>query len=129
MRIEGDLIPVIEACIAGDLSTGEITWDPRAAVCVVMASQGYPGAYEKGKPIHGLEKVEMMPGVYCFHAGTAVKEGRYLTAGGRVLGVTGLGNGIKEAIETTYQAVAEITWEGVHYRKDIGKKALAWLEE
>ena len=127
MRIEGDLIPVIEACIAGDLSQATIAWNPRAAVCVVMASQGYPGAYKKGKPIHGLEKAEMMPGVHCFHAGTAVKEGTYLTAGGRVLGVTGLGQGIKEAIETTYQAVAEITWEGAHYRKDIGKKALARL--
>jgi len=127
MRIEGDLIPVIEACIAGDLSQATIAWDPRAAVCVVMASQGYPGAYKKGKPIHGLEKAEMMPGVHCFHAGTTVKEEKYLTAGGRVLGVTGLGQGIKEAIETTYQAVAEITWEGAHYRKDIGKKALARL--
>jgi phosphoribosylamine--glycine ligase len=129
MRMQGDLIPVIEACIAGDLSQAEISWDPRPAVCVVMASQGYPGAYEKGKAIHGLEKVAQMPGVYCFHAGTTVKEGKYLTAGGRVLGVTGLGQGIKEAIETTYQAVAEITWEGVHYRRDIGKKALAWVKE
>jgi len=129
MRMQGDLIPVIEACIAGDLSQAEINWDPRPAVCVVMASQGYPGAYEKGKAIHGLEKVAQMPGVYCFHAGTTVKEGKYLTAGGRVLGVTGLGQGIKEAIETTYQAVAEITWEGVHYRRDIGKKALAWVKE
>jgi phosphoribosylamine--glycine ligase len=129
MRMKGDLIPVMEACIEGKLSGVEIAWDSRTAVCVVMASQGYPGSYEKGKPIHGLEKAEMMLGVHCFHAGTAIKDGKYLTAGGRVLGVTGLGKGIKEAMELTYQAVSAITWEGVHFRKDIGKKALAWLEE
>jgi phosphoribosylamine--glycine ligase len=127
MRMQGDLITAIEACIAGDLSQAAINWDPGAAVCVVMTSQGYPGSYENGKPIHGLEKVEKMPGVHCFHAGTIIKEGRYLTAGGRVLGVTGLGQEIKDAIETTYRAVKEITWEGAHYRTDIGKKALAWL--
>jgi phosphoribosylamine--glycine ligase len=129
MRMQGDLVPVMEACIEGDLTGVEIAWDPRAAVCVVMASQGYPGSYEKGKPIHGLEKAEMMPGVHCFHSGTAIKDGKYLTAGGRVLGVTGLGTGIKEAMELTYQACAAISWEGVHYRTDIGEKALAWLEE
>ncbi len=119
----------VEACIQGTLANVEIAWDPRIALCVVMASQGYPGSYEKGKLIHGLEKVEQMPGVYCFHAGTKEEKGRYLTAGGRVLGVTGLGMGIKEAREVTYKAVSEITWEGVHYRKDIGQKALAWLKE
>ena len=129
MRMKGDLIPVMEACIEQSLADREIGWDPRIAVCVVMASQGYPGSYEKGKLIHGLEKVEQKPEVYCFHAGTKDEGGRYLTAGGRVLGVTGLGKGIKEARKITYQAVSEITWEGVHYRKDIGKKALAWVKE
>jgi len=129
MRMKGDLIPVMAACIEGTLAAVEIAWDPRIAVCVVMASQGYPGSYEKGKTIRGLEKVEQMPGVYCFHAGTAMKNGNYLTAGGRVLGVTGLGKGIKQAREITYQAVSEITWEGAHYRTDIGKKALAWVKE
>jgi phosphoribosylamine---glycine ligase len=129
MRMKGDLIPVMEACLEGTLARREIAWDPRMALCVVMASQGYPGSYEKGKLIHGLEKVEQMPGVYCFHAGTAIKDGQYLTAGGRVLGVTGLGKGITQAREVTYQAVSEITWEGVHYRQDIGKKALAWVKE
>jgi phosphoribosylamine--glycine ligase len=129
MRMGGDLVPVMEACIEGALAGEELSWDPRTAVCVVMASQGYPGSYEKGKRIHGLEEVEKMPGVYCFHAGTAAEKGKYLTAGGRVLGVTGLGKGIKEAMEITYRAVAQITWDGVHFRKDIGKKALAWLEE
>ena len=129
MRMGGDLIPVIEACIEGDLTGMEISWDLRTSVCVVMASQGYPGSYEKGKRIQGLEKVKEMDGVYVFHAGTAFKDGTYVTAGGRVLGVTGLGKGIKEAMAITYRAVSEITWEGVHFRTDIGKKALAWLEE
>jgi phosphoribosylamine--glycine ligase len=129
MRMKGDLVPVMEACIRGGLADLEIGWDPRTAVCVVMASQGYPGSYEKGKRIKGLERVEGMEGVYCFHAGTKVENGNYLTAGGRVLGVTGLGKGITEAMDTTYRAVAEITWDGVHFRTDIGKKALAWVKE
>lgn len=129
MRMKGDLIPVMEACIEGTLADVEIAWDPQTAVCVVMASEGYPGSYEKGKVIKGLDKIEAMEGVYCFHAGTALKDGNYVTAGGRVLGVTGLGKGIKEAMETTYRAVSQIQWDGVHFRKDIGKKALAWLEE
>ena len=129
MRMGGDLIPVIEACIEGDLTGVELSWDPRTAVCVVMASQGYPGSYEKGKRIQGLDKVESMEGVFVFHAGTALKDGKYMTAGGRVLGVTGLGKGIKEAMEITYRAVSQITWEGAHFRTDIGKKALAWMEE
>ncbi|MBN1254436.1 MAG: phosphoribosylamine--glycine ligase [Deltaproteobacteria bacterium] len=125
MRMKGDLVPVMEACIEGGLADREIGWDPRTAVCVVMASEGYPGSYEKGKTIKGLEKVEKMEGAYCFHAGTKVENGNYLTAGGRVLGVTGLGKGIKEAMDVTYRAVAEITWDGAHFRTDIGKKALA----
>jgi phosphoribosylamine--glycine ligase len=129
MRMKGDVIPIMEACIDGTLADMELSWDSRTAVCVVMASQGYPGSYEKGKRIHGLEQAAQMQGVYVFHAGTVVEagdDGHYLTAGGRVLGVTGLGKGITEAIQRTYQAVAAITWEGAHYRKDIGKKALAW---
>ena len=129
MRMGGDLIPVIEACIEGDLTGVEIAWDQRTAVCVVMASQGYPGSYEKGKRIKGLDKIKEMKEVFVFHAGTKVEDDEYLTAGGRVLGVTGLGKGIKEAMAVTYRAVSAITWEGVHFRTDIGKKALAWLEE
>jgi phosphoribosylamine--glycine ligase len=129
MRMGGDLIPVMEACIEGDLTGVEIAWDPRTAVCVVMASQGYPGSYEKGKRIEGLDKVNAMEGVFVFHAGTKVEDDHFVTAGGRVLGVTGLGKGIKEAMERAYRAVAEITWEGAHFRTDIGKKALAWLKE
>jgi phosphoribosylamine--glycine ligase len=124
MRMKGDIIPILEACIKGNLSQYQIEWDSRASVCVVMASKGYPGNYEKGKTIHGLKEVSQMKDVFVFHAGTALKDGQVITNGGRVLGVTGLGEDISRAIEKTYEAVKKIAWDGVHYRKDIGKKAL-----
>jgi phosphoribosylamine--glycine ligase len=124
MRMKGDIIPILKACIEGNLSRYKIEWDSRAAVCVVMASKGYPGDYEKGKPISGLKEVSQMEDVFVFHAGTAMKDGQVSTNGGRVLGVTGLGKDIPRAIERTYQAAQKISWEGVHYRKDIGYKAL-----
>ena len=124
MRMKGDVVPILEACIRGNLSQCRIEWDSRPSVCVVMASGGYPGSYDKGKVIDGLEEVGRMKDVFVFHAATASEEGRVVTSGGRVLGVTGLGEGIPEAIETTYQAVKKISWEGVHYRTDIGRKAL-----
>jgi phosphoribosylamine--glycine ligase len=124
MRMKGDVVPILEACIRGNLSQCRIEWDSRPSVCVVMASRGYPGNYEKGKVIEGLEEVDRMKDVFVFHAATASDGGRVVTSGGRVLGVTGLGEGIPEAIETTYQAVKKISWEGAHYRTDIGRKAL-----
>jgi phosphoribosylamine--glycine ligase len=124
MRMKGDIIPILEACMKGNLSGCEIEWDSRASVCVVMASRGYPGDYEKGKPIAGLKEVSKMEGIFVFHAGTALKDGQLVTNGGRVLGVTGLGKDIPRAIERTYEAVRKISWEGVHYRTDIGQKAL-----
>ena len=127
MRMKGDLVPILEACMQGTLSHHKIEWDNRAAVCVVLASQGYPGDYEKGKIIEGLKEVSQMEKVFVFHAGTILKDGRVLTNGGRVLGVTGLGEDISRAIERTYQAVKKISWEGVYYRTDIGQKALCWL--
>jgi len=129
VRMTGDLITVIDACIEGDVSRVPLEWDDRPAVCVVMASGGYPGAYDKGKIITGLENVQRLKDVHTFHAGTARKNGSYVTAGGRVLGVTGLGTTVREAIATTYRAVSMIHWEGVHYRRDIGAKALARLKE
>ena len=126
MRMKGDIIPILEACIHGNLSQQQIEWDSRASVCVVMASKGYPGDYERGKMIKGLKEVSQMKDVFVFHAGTDMKDGQIVTNGGRVLGVTGLGNDIEKAIETTYQAVQKISWDGVHYRKDIGQKALCW---
>jgi phosphoribosylamine--glycine ligase len=124
MRMKGDIIPILEACIKGNLSQYQIEWDSRASVCVVMTSKGYPGDYEKGKTIQGLKEVSQMKDVFVFHAGTAFKDGQMITNGGRVLGVTGLGEDIPRAIKKTYQAVKKISWDGVHYRKDIGRKAL-----
>ena len=124
MRMKGDIMPILEACIKGNLLGCKIEWDSRAAVCVVMSSKGYPGDYEKGKPISGLKEVSRMEDVFVFHAGTALKDDQIITNGGRVLGVTGLGKDIPRAIERTYQAVKKISWEGVHYRTDIGQKAL-----
>jgi len=127
MRMKGDIVPILEACIKGNLSQYQIEWDNRASVCVVMASKGYPGDYEKGKAIKGLKEVSQMKDVFVFHAGTGLKDGQIVTNGGRVLGVTGLGEDIPRAIERTYQAVKKISWDGVHYRKDIGQKALCYL--
>jgi phosphoribosylamine---glycine ligase len=127
MRMKGDIVPILEACMRGTLSQHRIEWDSRPSVCVVMASKGYPGDYEKGKMIRGLKEVSQMEGVFVFHAGTTSKDGQMITNGGRVLGVTGLGENIPRAIEKTYQAVKKISWDGVHYRTDIGQKALCWL--
>jgi phosphoribosylamine--glycine ligase len=124
MRMKSDIIPVLEASIDGNLSGMKVEWDPRPAVCVVMTSAGYPGNYEKGKEISGLEDAARVPGTFVFHAGTAFKGGKVVTAGGRVLGVTALGVGIQEAIQKAYEAVGKISWEGAYYRKDIGEKAL-----
>ncbi len=124
LRMKSDIVPVFEAVIDGYLDRVEIEWDRRAAVCVVMASQGYPGTYEKGKIISGLEEAAKIPNTYIFHAGTALKEGKIVTNGGRVLGVTALGNNIAEAINQAYKAVEKISWDGVYFRKDIGQKAL-----
>jgi len=124
MRMKSDLIPVLEATIDRKLSSLKVEWDPRSTVCVVMASGGYPGNYEKGKVISGLEEAAKVSGTFVFHAGTAFKEGQVVTNGGRVLGVTALGEGIRGAIEKAYEAAGKISWEGAYYRKDIGQKAL-----
>jgi phosphoribosylamine--glycine ligase len=127
MRMKEDIVPILEACMKGTLSQHRIEWDKRASVCVVMASKGYPGDYEKGKVIKGLKEVSRMEGAFVFHAGTALKEDQMITNGGRVLGVTGLGEDIPRAIEKAYQAVKKISWDGVHYRTDIGQRALCRL--
>lgn len=124
MRMKSDLVDLMEATIDEKLSNYVIDWDERAAVCVVMAAGGYPGAYEKGKVIKGLDKLENLDSVIVFHAGTKINNNSTVTSGGRVLGVTALGEGIKEAIENTYDSVNQIKWDGVYFRNDIGKKAL-----
>jgi phosphoribosylamine--glycine ligase len=129
MRMKSDLIPVLEATMDGNLSRLKVEWEDRSAVCVVMASGGYPGSYEKGKIISGLEEASRVPHSFVFHAGTGMKEGKIVTNGGRVLGVTALGDGIREAILRAYEAVGKISWEGSYYRKDIGQKALKRMEK
>lgn len=123
-RMKSDPVPFMAAALERGLGGMSIEWEPLASVCVVMASGGYPGSYEKGKPISGIVDADAMEGVKVFHAGTARDESGFVTKGGRVLGVTAKGEGIATAIRKAYEAVSTISWEGVHYRTDIGKKAL-----
>lgn len=119
-----DLVEAIETVIDGRLADCPIEWRPEAAVCVVMASGGYPGDYARGKEIRGIEAAESEEGVTVFHAGTRRVAGRMVTAGGRVLGVTALGADVRAAREKAYAAVAKIEFEGAHYRRDIAARAL-----
>lgn len=123
MLLETDLVEIMEAALAGRLSEIDIRWRPGAAVCVVLASGGYPGPYRKGYVISGLDDVP--PDVVVFHAGTSLEDGRVVTAGGRVLGVTAVAEDIPAAIARAYDAVERIHFEGMHYRRDIGQKALS----
>lgn len=122
--LETDLVDICEAVIDGTLDRQTITWADGAAVCVVMASGGYPGDFAKGKTITGLKDADNMPGVITFHAGTARVDGEFVTAGGRVLGVTARGDSIAAAIDRAYQGVDKIRFDGMHCRKDIGRRAL-----
>lgn len=124
MRMKSDIVPVLQACARGDLQQDAIDWHDKAAVCVVMASGGYPGPFAKGLPISGLDAVAALENVTVFHAGTKLLDGAVTNNGGRVLGVTGLGNTVAEAIDKAYQGVARITWQDVHFRTDIGRRAL-----
>ncbi len=125
MRMESDLLPVLEAVVDRRLHETEIKWRPEPAVCVVMASGGYPGAHEKGKVINGLSAAARMKDVMVFHAGTAIIGDKVVTNGGRVLGATALGKDISDAIARAYHVVEKIRWDGVHYRTDIGRKAIS----
>ncbi len=125
MRMKSDLVPLLLAVAEGDLAGKTIEWHDQAAVCVVMAAEGYPGDYPKGDIITGIEAAEEVAGVTVFHAGTMEKDGQIVTAGGRVLGVTARGEGVAAAIAQAYQGVARIAWRGVQYRTDIGRKAIS----
>jgi len=125
MQLESDLVEAMLATAEGRLEEVEIQWRGGAALCVVMASGGYPGKYRKGVPISGLEQVEQMQGVMVFHSGTRREEGQIVTDGGRVLGVTARGDTVAEAQRRAYEAVARIHFEGAHYRTDIGWRAVA----
>jgi len=124
-RLRSDLVDLIERACAGRLAGTTIDWDPRAAVCVVLAAEGYPGAVERGRPIDGVEALRAWQGGKVFHAGTKRPDGALVTDGGRVLGVTALGDTIEQAVTEAYAAVARISWPGMHYRRDIGQRALA----
>ena len=126
MRMKSDLVPIMEAIADEQLDGKMIEWHEQAAVCVVLAAGGYPGKYEKGAPITGLDRIDQLENVMVFHAGTKEESGKIVTAGGRVLGVTARGDSIKFAIKKAYQAVDLIDFKGMHYRKDIGKKALKY---
>jgi len=124
-RLKNDLVDLLEATMDGTLAQQNLTWDDRAAVCVVMASAGYPDSYEKGKEISGLDEFANAEDLIVFHAGTRAENGKTLTSGGRVLGVTALGSDVRAAREKAYDAVARISFEGAHFRRDIAAKALA----
>jgi phosphoribosylamine--glycine ligase len=123
-RLENDLVELLMACVDGTLEKVSLRWKSDAAVCVVMASGGYPGSYAKGKVIDGLETVDRLPNAKVFHAGTALKEDRVVTSGGRVLGVTAWADGVASARSAAYTAVQGIQFEEAHYRRDIANKAL-----
>lgn len=126
MRLKSDLLDLLEATVDGRLdSIAPLVWDPRPAVCVVMASEGYPGKYQTGRPIRGLEQAANVPDVKVFHAGTATAAGKVITNGGRVLGVTALGSTVAAAKLQAYTAVKAIRWDGAWCRKDISDRAIA----
>jgi len=124
MRMKSDLLEVMLAVCDGKLDEITLEWDSRPAVCVVMASGGYPDDYQKGKEITGLEEARQLEDVIVFHAGTAEQDGKIVTSGGRVLGVTALGKTIAEAQRRAYQAVDKIRFEGAYCRRDIANKAV-----
>ena len=125
MRLESDLVDLLQATVEGRLDRVEpLRWDPRPAVCVVMASEGYPGKYTTGHTIRGLDDADQLTDVKVFHAGTTLRDGQVVTDGGRVLGVTALGNTISAAKLQAYKAVKCIRWNGAWCRKDISDKSL-----
>ena len=120
-RLKTDLVDIIVACADGTLDQLDIQWSEETAACVVMASGGYPGSYQKGIEIHGLNENGQVDGATVFHAGTVKKDGKFYTNGGRVLGVTAMGKDLEDALAKAYAAVKTIQFDGAHYRKDIGK--------
>jgi phosphoribosylamine--glycine ligase len=124
MRLESDLVEAIEASTEGRVSEGDFKWSPDSSVCVVMASGGYPGTFEQGKRIDGLDQAEGIEGVKVFHAGSSKRDAAYYTAGGRVLGVTARARDLETAVARAYEACGKVSFAGAHYRKDIAGRAL-----
>jgi phosphoribosylamine---glycine ligase len=129
MRLNTDLVDILDAVIDERLDEITLDIDPRPTICVVMASGGYPGSYEKGKAISGLDAAAGVKDTFVFHAGTALQDGNFVNVGGRVLGITSLGETLQDAIDKAYKAVEMIQWDGCYFRRDIGQKALRRREE
>jgi len=123
-RLESDLVEIFEALTIGTLDRIRVRWSPNVSVCVVLTAKGYPATYESGQPIRGIEQAEAKDGVVVFHAGTLLRDGDLVTAGGRVLGVTASGRDFQQARNLAYEAVSRIRFEGMHCRMDIGLKAI-----
>ncbi|MFQ5685175.1 MAG: phosphoribosylamine--glycine ligase, partial [Candidatus Scalindua sp.] len=123
-RMKSDIVPIMLATISGGLDNVDLEWFSQASVCVVMASGGYPGQYDNGKEIKGLDLLKNLEGISVFHAGTKSGNGKVVTNGGRVLNVVACGVDIKEAQKKVYEAVSEISFDGAHYRRDIADKAI-----
>ncbi|HHT9127269.1 MAG TPA: phosphoribosylamine--glycine ligase, partial [Candidatus Wujingus californicus] len=124
MRMKSDLVPLLLSTVKNNIEEVEIEWHDGVSVCVIMASKGYPDKYEKGLPIFGLESVKSVNNVQVFHAGTVIKDGKVVTNGGRVLGVTILERDLEKAQKNVYEAIKKLSFDGAHYRKDIGTKAI-----
>jgi phosphoribosylamine--glycine ligase len=126
-RMRSDIIPILQDVAGGQIKDPKIEWAKEPAVCVVLASKGYPEAPGAGKGIEGLDALKDQPDVIGYHGATALRDGKIVTVGGRILGVTALGANLDAAIQRAYEAVSKVSFEGMHYRKDIGRKALARL--
>jgi phosphoribosylamine--glycine ligase len=124
LRLESDLVDALEACIDGRLAETELRWTPGASACVVASSAGYPGSYETGFPITGLSSAAQVPGVQIFHSGSACMGSQIVTAGGRVLATAAAEATLEEALARAYEAMADIHFEGMYYRRDIGHRAV-----
>jgi phosphoribosylamine--glycine ligase len=125
VRLQSDLLEILWAISAETLGNVNVDWSPESSACVVLASEGYPGKYKTGVPISGLDRVSERGNVQVFHAGTALSDqGQLVTAGGRVLGVTAIGQNLSDALDSCYDAATEIHWSGMQYRRDIGKFSL-----
>jgi phosphoribosylamine--glycine ligase len=125
-RLENDLVEILSASIEGTLDQTPLRWSPMACLCVVIASEGYPGSSPKGRPIHGLKDLLNQPQLQVFHAGTTCKDGEVVTAGGRVLGVTAWAPTLQKAQEAAYKACDKICFDGMQFRRDIGAKGLRY---
>jgi phosphoribosylamine--glycine ligase len=127
VRMKSDLVPVLQATLAGRLEETQIEWVKARSACVVLAADGYPGEHRTGDPITGIDEAEKIDGVEVFHGGTAVRDGRYVTAGGRVLTVASIGASFAQAVERCYAGAEAIRFDGRHFRTDIARDALEAL--